>query len=49
LDELVRRPAAIQGGIVGIHWSSFNALASVVEWVAAKRARLGCPGEGVQA
>ena len=49
LDELVRRPAAIQGGMVGIHWSSFNALASVVEWVAAKRARLGCPGEGVQA
>ena len=47
-NELARRPAAIQGGIVGIDWSRFNALTSVVEWIHAKRARLGCPGEGVR-
>lgn len=49
LDGLARRPAAAHAGIVGVHWSSFNSVESVVHWVLARRESLGCGQEGATA
>lgn len=49
LDGLARRPAAAHAGIVGVHWSSFNSVDSVVHWVLARRESLGCGQEGATA
>ncbi|MCS7051335.1 MAG: methylenetetrahydrofolate reductase [Thermomicrobium sp.] len=49
LDDLARRPTAAQAGIVGVHWSSFNSVDSVVHWVLARRESLGCATEGATA
>lgn len=42
LDEVARRPDTTREGIIGVHWYSFNAVKSVVEWVTERRQRLGC-------
>lgn len=50
LDDLARRPAATTAGIIGVHWNSFNALHSVVDWVTQRRRSLDCArAEGVDA
>lgn len=40
LSALATRPPAERPGIIGIHWSTFNAIEPVVAWVAARRQAL---------
>lgn len=46
IGELARRPPTPQVGIVGIHWSTFNAVEGILRWVTAKQTELGCTVEG---
>lgn len=46
LKTLAQRPVAARSKIVGIHWSTFNAVEPVVGWVTEQQQRLGCTGTG---
>lgn len=47
LEGLAQRTSAPGLGIIGVHWSSFNAVETVVHWVMERRHSYDCTEEGV--